>query len=249
MTSEFDGLSREASDALAAALVDKAAAEAEKFRAEATKFDLDAENLRVNVRRNSLIIEQDEYKFSQWKAEDEFQHVWYFGEQVSDASVGRCMASLDLWDRLDPTCEITIYFNSPGGDVIAGMALFDHIQMLRRKGHKFTTIAEGVAASMAGILLQAGDHRIMGAETWVLIHEAAFGTSGKTFQVEDRVEWVKRVQERILDIFATRARQAGEVGTASKPMTRAQLKKNWDRKDWWLSSDDCLKGGIVDEVR
>ena len=71
-----------------------------------------------------------------------------------------------------------------------------------------------------------------------MIHEASFGSSGKTSEVEDRVEWVKRVQERILDIFAARSH-----------MTKRAIKTKWARKDWWLSSDEALKAGFVDAIR
>jgi ATP-dependent protease ClpP protease subunit len=95
-----------------------------------------------------------------------------------------------------------------------------------------------MAASMAGILLQAGHQRIMGRESWLMIHEASFSASGKTGDVEDTVEWVKAMQERILNIFATRSK-----------MTKSALKRKWTRKNWWISSDEALKLGFVDEIR
>jgi len=235
------GMSREAADALA---------HAKELRelAEVAKLGVETAREEANLTLGQMQLEEATFKHRQWQASDVFAHVYYFSDPVNESTAENCTAVLDLWDRLDPACHMTIVFNSPGGDVIAGFALFDHIMSLRNKGHKINTVTEGLAASMAGILLQAGEHRSMGRQTWILIHEASFGTTGKTFQVEDRVEWVKKVQERILDIFADRAKQAGEAGTASKPLSRAQFKKNWDRKDWWLSSDDCLKFGIVDEL-
>ena len=77
---------------------------------------------------------------------------------------------------------------------------FDFIQELRAKGHKITTGSLGMAASMAGILLQAGDVRWIGHQSWVMIHRAAFGAIGKTYEVEDEVKLVKRIEERILNI-------------------------------------------------
>jgi len=110
-------------------------------------------------------------------------------------------------------------------------------------------IVRGMAASMAGILLQSASHRVVGREAWVLIHRAAFGAMGKSFEIEDRVEWVKRVEQRIIDIFAERAAQAKEAGTAEAPLTRAKIKKNWERKDWWLTSEECIRYGVADEIR
>jgi len=72
------------------------------------------------------------------------------------------------------------------------MALYDYVRGLRRQGHHVTTSSLGYAASMAGILLQVGDKRIMGAESWLLIHEGSFGAVGSVGQVEDTVEWSRR---------------------------------------------------------
>ena len=95
-----------------------------------------------------------------------------------------------------------------------------------------------MAASMAGILLQAGDTRWVGHQAWVMIHRAAFGAFGKTYEVEDEVEFVKRIEERILEIFTTRSK-----------LTKQKIKRNWDRKDWWISADEALEAHLVDEVR
>jgi ATP-dependent Clp endopeptidase proteolytic subunit ClpP len=131
-----------------------------------------------------------------------------------------------------------IVFSSPGGSIIDGFELFDFIQELRGKGHKMTTGSLGMAASMAGILLMAGDVRWMGHQAWVMIHRAAFGAIGKTFEIEDEVKYVKRIEERCLGIFTSRSK-----------LTKQKIKRNWDRKDWWIDADECLAMGLVDEIR
>ena len=148
------------------------------------------------------------------------------------------MSKLTQWHRKDPKCDIEIIFSSPGGSIIDGFELFDFIQHLRNEGHKVTTGSLGMAASMAGILLQAGDVRWIGHQAWMMIHRAAFGAIGKTYEVEDEVRLVKRIEERILDIFTSRSE-----------LTKHKIKKNWDRKDWWIDADECLSLGLVDEVR
>jgi ATP-dependent protease ClpP protease subunit len=95
-----------------------------------------------------------------------------------------------------------------------------------------------MAASMAGILLQAGDVRWVGGQAWIMIHRAAFGAFGKTYEVEDEVEFVKRIEERCLDIFVSRSK-----------LTKQKIKKNWDRKDWWINPDEAKELALVDEVR
>jgi ATP-dependent Clp endopeptidase proteolytic subunit ClpP len=147
------------------------------------------------------------------------------------------MRRLAIWHRLEPGSDIEIIFTSPGGDVISGLALFDYIQELRASGHKVTTKAQGYAASMASILLQAGDVRVMNAEAWLLIHEASFGAGGKLGEVEDTVEWVKKVSKRIKDIYAKRS-----------SLTAPQIEQRWRRKDWWIDADEALKLGFCDEI-
>lgn len=188
--------------------------------------------------------ERETRKYKREQAADAFRHVYRFTGAVTEQSAAACMKELTLWSQIDPRCDIEVVFFSPGGSVTDGMALFDTIQLLRRAGHTVTTTAIGMAASMGGILLQAGDHRRMTKESWVLIHEISAGIAGSMGDMEDRVEWLKRIQERILDIFADRAKKS----KAKSPLSRVEFKKRWSRKDWWLSSDECLKFGIVDQV-
>ena len=97
---------------------------------------------------------------------------------------------------------------------------------------------------MAGILLQAGDERVMTAESWLMIHQASYGAIGSHYKVEDMVRWVERIQERILTIFATRAASS----KAEQPATKALIKRNWNRKDWWIASDEALTYGLIDRI-
>lgn len=223
--------------ALARGKLKQVEAHTRKLLAEASAAESEAEVMAIH---RDKAVDQREAE----KASDLYNKIYYFTKDVNQATVASCVDRLTYWSRTSPGCDIEIVFNSPGGSVIDGMALFDFIQTIRRKGHKVTTTALGVAASMAGILLQAGDVRRMGKEAWVLIHQASFGAVGSYGEVEDRLKWVEKVQERILDIFSGRAASS----KAEHPMTRRAIKKNWERKDWWISSDDCLKHGFVDEV-
>ena len=238
--------------ALAMAMVRKADAEASKAQAEAKAADLMAARTELENRRLTLEIVPVEIatdKALRARQEDlaanKFHHVYTFNDGVNAGSVKSCIDQLTQWSRLDKGCAMEIVFNSPGGDVVNGMALFDFIQQLRKVGHYITTSTVGYAASMAGILLQAGDKRVMGRQSWLLIHEASFGAGGKIGDVEDTVEWVKMVMDRVLDIFADRCQGAKH---ASKPLTKRQIATKWRRKDWWISADDALDYGLVDEV-
>ena len=72
----------------------------------------------------------------------------------------------------------------------------------------------------------------------MMIHRAAFGAYGKTFEIEDEVKFVQRIEKRIIDIF-----------TARSTLTKQKIKRNWDRKDWWISADECLEMNLVDDIR
>ena len=225
--------------------IDKNRADAEASRAKASLKMAEisrhaAEVELVNIQRgvSEISLAKTQRQEEEVLASNAYHCLYPFTEEVAGHSVGACIAQLTLWMRTRPGSPIEIVFNSPGGDVVEGMALFDFIQQVRRAGHHVTTMTIGVAASMAGILLQAGDTRVMGKEAWVLIHEASFGARGKIGEVEDTVKWVKMVQGRILKIFASRSK-----------LSERAIAARWKRTDWWLSSDECLKYGLVDEVR
>ena len=74
-------------------------------------------------------------------ATNKFHHLYVFGTDVTGDSVGRCIEQLTKWSRLDPGCDMELVFNSPGGNVIAGMAMFDYLKSLSRAGHKITTVS------------------------------------------------------------------------------------------------------------
>tara|TARA_R100000700_G_scaffold14044_1_gene19808 strand:+ start:838 stop:1608 length:771 start_codon:yes stop_codon:yes gene_type:complete len=206
-------------------------AETKKLEAETRKAEAEALVAELEARAEYRKRERE-------KAGDEENYLYRFAGEVSKNSVNNCMKKLTQWSRLNPKCDIEIIFSSPGGSIIDGFELFDFIQDLRSRGHHITTGTLGMAASMAGILLQAGDTRWVGGQAWVMIHRAAFGAFGKTYEVEDEVEFVKRIEERILEIFTSRSK-----------LTKQKIKKNWDRKDWWISADEAVELNLVDEVR
>jgi|TARA_R110000765_G_scaffold357069_1_gene447157 ATP-dependent Clp endopeptidase proteolytic subunit ClpP len=206
-------------------------AQAAKERAEASKAEAEVEFALLELGCRKKAHERS-------LATDSENFVYRFSGDVGRRTVLSCMNKLTEWSRINPKCNIEIIFSSPGGSIIDGFELFDHIQSLRNNGHHITTGTLGMAASMAGILLQAGDVRWVGHQAWVMIHRAAFGAWGKTYEIEDEVEFVKRIEERCLDIFTTRSK-----------LTKQKIKKNWDRKDWWISAEEAKDLGLVDEIR
>jgi ATP-dependent Clp endopeptidase proteolytic subunit ClpP len=214
----------------------RAEAEADLASAEARKESAYAEQEIISLHKD-MRDERDEL------AKDNHYHVYVFDETVTDNSVKKCIVKLNAWDRIDADCEIEIQINSPGGDIIAGLALIDSIRLLEAKGHTITTVALGMAASMGGVILQAGNNRVMGKNAMLLLHEGSMGAIGDFGQVEDRVKLMEKLHERILDIFTERS-----IPQNAKT-TREYIKKHWKRTDWWVDSEEALKLGFVDEVR
>ncbi|MDP2325091.1 MAG: ATP-dependent Clp protease proteolytic subunit [Gammaproteobacteria bacterium] len=208
-----------------------------KLLAEAARAEAEAQTSRAEAAVAEIAQRDLERKEQEILAGDKYHYVYGFNDAVNQNSVAHCVSQLSQWARNKPGCGIKIVFNSPGGSPIESMALYDYLQTLKAKGHKLTTVAMGLAASTAGILLQAGNHRAIGAESYVLIHEISTGAIGKIGEIEDVVKFCKMIQKRVLNIFAERSNK--KVG---------YFEKHWRRTDWWLSSDDCLKLGLVDEV-
>ena len=213
-------------------------ANARRAEAEALQAEAGARKAQAEAGLVELTLDNEERAKQQILASDTYNRVYRFDSSVDSKSVGSAISRLNIWHRLEPGCDITIIFTSPGGEVVAGMAFYDYLIGLRNAGHRLTTVAQGVAASMAGILLQAGEVRVMGRESYLLIHEIQAGVLGSFGEISDRVKWVELVQGRIIEIFASRSK-----------LSKSELKKRWSRTDWWLDSDEALKLGIVDEVR
>ena len=248
------------------AQANKINAEAKKIKTESEilsnqkkKQAVDIEKIKVELDKQKIVLKKEELSLAQneiefklkqiqlddkldsidrKKASDERNFLYRFNDKVSKDTVRHCMETLTEWHRLDSECAIEIIFSSPGGSIIDGFELFDFLQDLRNKGHHLTTGTLGYAASMAGVLLQAGDIRWVGQQAWIMIHRAAFGAWGKTYEIEDEVKFIQRIEERILAIFTSRSN-----------LTKNKIKRNWDRKNWWISADEFLTMNLVDEIR
>lgn len=209
-----------------------------RTNAEAAKFLAEAREADAKARVAELEASHKERQRAEADAADVHHHVYRFNSEVTESSCEKAISKLTEWHRLDPGCDIEVIFYSPGGSVIDGFTLFDHLRWLSSMGHKITTGCTGMAASMGGVLMQAGDHRWSSGQAWYMIHRAAFGAIGKTFEVEDRVEWIKRIEDRIVAIFVARSH-----------LTRQKILKQWDRRDWWITADEAKELGLVDEIR
>lgn len=156
---------------------------------------------------------------------------------IYSGNVQAWIAQLEHWERRDPGEGVVIRINSPGGSVIEGFALLDTILRLRRKGHHVETHGMGMIASMATILMQAGDERILDANSWFMIHEVANSASGKTSEIEDELKFQKRLEDRLLDILAERS-----------TLTKAQIRRRWRKTEDWMSAEEAVALGFADRV-
>ena len=227
-----------------AASVAKLEAETRAAQAQAAVHEAEAEKARLGVEEAELELEKKRHEVAKWRTGEEHHRTYRFSSDVSSSSVGSCLKQLTTWKRLDMELDqknpMEIVFTSPGGSIYDGFVLFDAIQDLRREGWHITTGTYGMAASMAGVLLQAGDDRWVAESAWVLIHRASFGAAGSSDDIEDMLERVEGLEKRIIEIFVKRSRGR---------LTSQKIRRNWKRKDWWINAQDCLELGIVDEVR
>lgn len=180
---------------------------------------------------------------------DDIHHQrYYFTDEIDGKTVRQCINRLTYWSNKTPGCDITLVFNSPGGSLFDGMMLFDFIQELKERGHRVLIGTYGMCASMAGILLQAGTVRYVGKESWTLIHEMSTGAGGKASSVMDAAKLAERMGARMRTIFLENQAKAIANGTANETMTAAEFDTRWERKDWWLSSDEMVSLGFADRI-
>lgn len=261
---------RRAVEAAAAGVTATEQRAVEKHTKEIAVYDLNIEKGTLSRNLDRIIYDRHAREERMVLACDWNHGTYAFDAEVDAESVHLCMQQINQWIRLAPsgeTLDIEIVFDSPGGDLFSGMHLFDFVNWQRSKGHRFTTVALGNAASMAGILIQCGTTRVIGRESYILYHglsESHFmDTSGKA-EMQDRLERLTKLELRMANILA---RRAGEtlfarslVGLEGdndvKPSledlvttSRARLEKEWYKRNWWLDSDEAYTLGFVDEIR
>ena len=247
----------QAEAAKASAEAELAIASAEEKRAAARKHDADVARAEAESEHMALLIAHSgienriaeialakcEREESFAAVSDLFHRTYNLDSPINDKSVKECINTLTAWTRQDAACSITIYINSPGGDILAGFSLIDFLTDLRRQGHDITTVALGWAASMAAVILQAGTTRVMGKNSFLLLHEGSLGVVGSFGEVEDRVKLVEKMHDNIWELFSERAVPINPKTTV------AYLRKLAKRTDVSLSSSEALQLGLVDEVR
>lgn len=135
----------------------------------------------------------------------------FLTDEVSPDTSVQLIKELMVLEKLDPTKEVTLYINSPGGEVISGMAVYDYIQMMKAP---VKTVCIGTAASMGAMLFLAGDKREMLPHTRLMIHDPAYGGGNmagkKPHELQQYVEKLKQTQDIIVDIIAEKTGKSKE---------------------------------------
>lgn len=123
--------------------------------------------------------------------------------EVDNDTANNLMKQLMILEKLDNTKEIILYINSPGGEVVSGLAVYDYIQLMKAP---VRTVCIGTAASMGAILFLAGQNREMLAHTRLMIHDPAYGggdmAGKKPHELQMYVDKLKQSQEIIAGIIA-----------------------------------------------
>lgn len=159
----------------------------------------------------------------------------FIGEPIDDYLANLVIAQLLFLQAEDPEKDIQLYVNSPGGSVMAGLAIYDTMQFVRPK---IVTTCIGMAASMAVILLAAGEKgkRFALPNARVMIHQPMGGAQGQATDIEIRANEILRLKDRLNEILSFHTDQPIE-----------KIEHDTDR-DYYLSAQEALEYGIVDSI-
>ena len=163
------------------------------------------------------------------------QRIVFLGTQVDEVSANRVCAQLLLLSAEDPRTDISLYINSPGGSVHAGLAIYDTMRLIP---NDVSTLAMGFAASMGQFLLCGGTpgKRYALPNARIMMHQGSAGIGGTTADIEiqaENLEHTKRTMERLI---------AENTGQSAETIAR-----DGDR-DRWFTAEEAREYGMVDRV-
>ena len=161
--------------------------------------------------------------------------VIFLGSAIDDQVANTVVAQLLFLETENPDAEISLYINSPGGSVTAGMAIYDTMNYIKCP---VRTVCIGMAASMGAFLLMAGEKgkRLALPNSEVMIHQPSGGASGQATDVTIHAEWLLRTKKKMNALMAE--------------MTGQSLKKlSQDvERDYFMTAEEALAYGIIDEI-
>lgn len=159
----------------------------------------------------------------------------FLGTQVDDYTANVIQAQLLYLDSADSGKDISIYINSPGGSVYAGYGIYDTMQFINSD---VSTICTGMAASMAAVLLVAGEKgkRFALKHSRVMIHQPLGGAQGQASDIEITAREIGKVKKELYTIISQHSGKAIE-----------EVERDADR-DYWMTSAEAQEYGMIDKV-
>ena len=163
------------------------------------------------------------------------ERIVFLGEEVTDVSASLIVAQLLFLESEDPNKDISLYINSPGGSVTAGMAIYDTMNYIKCD---VSTICVGMAASMGAFLLAGGakGKRLALPNAEVMIHQPSGGARGQATEIQIVAENILRTKKKLNEILAANTGQPYEV-----------IERDTDR-DNYMTAEEALKYGLIDRV-
>ena len=161
--------------------------------------------------------------------------VVFLGSEINDQVANAIVAQLLFLETDNPDADISLYINSPGGSVTAGMAIYDTMNYIKCP---VRTVCVGMAASMGAILLMAGEKgkRLALPNSEVMIHQPSGGASGQATDVTIHAEWLLRTKKKMNALMAQMTGQDVE-----------KLARDVER-DYFMTAQEALEYGIIDEI-
>lgn len=163
------------------------------------------------------------------------ERIIFLGDQVNDQTANLVVAQLLYLAYADPKADISLYINSPGGSVYDGLAIYDTMNLIKPD---VATYGIGLQASMGAFLLSSGakGKRFTLPHAKVMIHQPSSGTRGKVTDMEIDLKESLEVKEMLAKILAKNTGQK-----------LAKVKADMER-DYWMSPDEALKYGLIDQI-
>lgn len=163
------------------------------------------------------------------------ERIVFIGSEITDDLANLVVAQLLFLQSEDATKDVSVYVNSPGGSVTAGLAIYDTMQFLKCD---VVTYCIGQAASMGAVLLTAGTkgkrHALPGAR--IMIHQPWGGAQGTASDIHIQAQEILRLKEHLNGILAKHTGKSVKV-----------VEKDTDR-DFFMSAEEAVKYGLVDDV-
>lgn len=186
-----------------------------------------------------LIIKETARGLQSVRIEDELlkSREIFLVEPVTSDSMNSLMKQLMFLNKEDPDKEITLYINSPGGEVTSGLAVYDYMKMMKAP---IRTVCTGMAASMGSILFLAGDKREMLPHTEIMIHDPSYGNASmsgaKPAEIAEHLTALKKTQKVLCEIIA-------EATGKSLKSVRSKT-----RRDSFFKAEEALEFGLATRI-